>query len=138
MPICRLRFIQIFRSICALFGKIRSSSQVSSLRSKHSTSGVQKIAKAGSGLSEEKRCLTIYLDDILLIRTKVRETRQFTEMATTLLESLGFIINRDKSILNPTREVHQASKRSWGGVWYATEKRFHVNILELKGAFFEL
>ena len=35
----------------------------------------------------------------------MRETRQFTEMAMTLLESLGFIINRDKSILNPTREI---------------------------------
>ena len=49
--------------------------------------------------------LLIYLDDILIIGSNVRETRQFTEMAMTLLESLGFIINRDKSILNPTREI---------------------------------
>ena len=49
--------------------------------------------------------LVIYLDDILIIGSNVRETRQFTEMAMTLLESLGIIINRDKSILNPTREI---------------------------------
>ena len=40
--------------------------------------------------------LVIYLDDILIIGSNVKETRQFTEMAMSLLESLGFIINREK------------------------------------------
>ena len=38
--------------------------------------------------------IVIYLDDI---------RRRFTEMAMSLLESLGFIINKEKSILKPTQ-----------------------------------
>ena len=47
--------------------------------------------------------IVIYLDDILIIGSKIEETRRFTEMAMSLLESLGFIINREKSILKPTQ-----------------------------------
>ena len=45
----------------------------------------------------------IYLDDILIIGSKIEETPRFTEMAMSLLESLGFIINKEKSILKPTQ-----------------------------------
>ena len=47
--------------------------------------------------------IVIYLDDILIIGSKIEETRRFTEMAMSLLESLGFIINKEKSILKPTQ-----------------------------------
>jgi hypothetical protein len=49
--------------------------------------------------------LVIYLDDILIIGSSVEETRQFTEMTMSLLESLGFIINKEKSIFTPTQII---------------------------------
>ena len=49
--------------------------------------------------------LVIYLDDILLIGSSVEETHRFTEMTMSLLESLGFIINKEKSNLNPTKII---------------------------------
>ena len=45
----------------------------------------------------------IYLDDILIIGSKIEQTRRFTQMAMSLLESLGFIINKENSILKPTQ-----------------------------------
>ena len=47
--------------------------------------------------------LVIYLDNILIIGSSVEEIRQFTEMS--LLESLGFIINKEKSIFTPTQII---------------------------------
>ena len=47
--------------------------------------------------------IVIYLDNILIIGSKIEETRRFTEMAMSLLESLGFIINKEKSIFKPTQ-----------------------------------
>ena len=47
--------------------------------------------------------LIIYLDDILLIGSSIKETSLFTEMTMSLLESLGFIINKEKSVLHPTQ-----------------------------------
>ena len=47
--------------------------------------------------------VVIYLDDFLLLGFSVEETQKYTEMSMSLLESLGFIINKEKSILIPTQ-----------------------------------
>ena len=49
--------------------------------------------------------LVLYLDDMLIIGSTPQETRQFTQMAMDLLESLGFVINKEKSILTPSRLI---------------------------------
>ena len=49
--------------------------------------------------------LVLYLDDMLIIGSTPQETRLFTQMAMNLLESLGFIINKEKSVLTPTRII---------------------------------
>jgi hypothetical protein len=49
--------------------------------------------------------LVTYLDDILLIGSSLEETHRFTKMTISLLESLGFIINKEKSNLNPTQII---------------------------------
>ena len=50
-------------------------------------------------------CLVIYLDDILVIGSQIEKTRRFTEMAMNLIESQGFIINKEKSILKPVQVI---------------------------------
>ena len=47
--------------------------------------------------------VVIYLDDFLLLGFSVEETQKYTEMSMSLLESLEFIINKEKSILIPTQ-----------------------------------
>ena len=49
--------------------------------------------------------LVLYLDDMLIIGSTPQETHLFTQMAMNLLESLGFIINKEKSVLTPTRII---------------------------------
>jgi hypothetical protein len=49
--------------------------------------------------------LVLYLDDMLIIGSTPQETRLFTQMAMNLLESLGFIIDKEKSLLSPTRII---------------------------------
>ena len=49
--------------------------------------------------------LIIYLDDIFLIGSSNKETRLFTEMTMFLLESLGFIINKEKLVFQPTQTL---------------------------------
>ena len=49
--------------------------------------------------------LVLYLDDMLIIGSTPQETRQLTQMGMNLLESLGFIINKEKSVLTPTRTI---------------------------------
>jgi hypothetical protein len=49
--------------------------------------------------------LIIYLDDILIIGPSAQEATRSTIMAMALLESLGFTLNRAKSILTPTPTI---------------------------------
>ena len=49
--------------------------------------------------------LVLYLDGMLIIGSAFYETQQFTRITTNLLESQGFIINREKSILIPTQII---------------------------------
>ena len=50
------------------------------------------------------RCV-IYLDDILLMSQCREEAQQHTWTTVDLLESLGFIVNFKKSVLEPTQEL---------------------------------
>ena len=49
--------------------------------------------------------LLLYLDDMLIIGSTLREVNDFTQMAVNLLKALGFIINQDKSVLTPTQVI---------------------------------
>jgi hypothetical protein len=49
--------------------------------------------------------LVLYLDDMLLNGTTPKERHLFTQMAMNLIESLGFIINKERSVLTPTRTI---------------------------------
>ena len=49
--------------------------------------------------------LLLYLDDMLIIGSTLREVNDFTQMAVNLLKALGFIINLDKSVLTPTQVI---------------------------------
>ena len=50
------------------------------------------------------RCV-IYLDDILIMNEDKELARQMTWAAIDLLESLGFLVNHQKSVLEPTQEL---------------------------------
>jgi hypothetical protein len=49
--------------------------------------------------------LIVYLDDMLIIGASAEEATLFTTMAIELLESLGFTLNQEKSILTPTQTI---------------------------------
>lgn len=49
--------------------------------------------------------LILYLDDILIIGSNPQETHYFTQFAIALLDTLGFIINKNKSVLTSTQEI---------------------------------
>ena len=49
--------------------------------------------------------LIIYLDDILVMSACPRIAKYHTMMTTNLLTSLGFVINKDKSVLEPCQEL---------------------------------
>jgi hypothetical protein len=72
--------------------------------------------------------LVLYLDDMLIIGSTPQETRLLTQMAMNLLESLGFIINTEKSVLTPiwiitflgftindNNALHSALRKKGGG-----------------------
>ena len=50
------------------------------------------------------RCV-IYLDDILIIHQGKELGQQQTWATADLLESLGFLVNYQKSVLDPTQEI---------------------------------
>ena len=80
------------------------SIQGSPLRSEHSPRVFTRLLKPVAAFLRKRGArIVIYLDDILIIGSKIEETPRFTEMAMSLLESLGFIINKEKSILKPTQ-----------------------------------
>ena len=49
--------------------------------------------------------LIIYLDDILIMASSVELVKQHKQITIRLLESLGFLINYDKSMLIPTQKI---------------------------------
>ena len=49
--------------------------------------------------------LVIYLDDILVLGRSADETRRNTKRVLELLQSLGWLINWDKSVLQPTQKL---------------------------------
>ena len=70
----------------------------------HSPTRVHSVIITDSSFSEKRGIrLIIYLGDILLIGSSIKETRLFTEMTMSLLESFGFIINEEKSVLHRTQ-----------------------------------
>ena len=58
-----------------------------------------------SQLHKEGICCTFYLDDSLYLSRSYNEAKAHTQRAITLLESLGFTVNREKSNLEPTVEI---------------------------------
>ena len=50
-------------------------------------------------------CLVIYLDDILILNEEKSQLLLELEIAKQLIESLGFIINYDKSVIAPSRAI---------------------------------
>ena len=58
-----------------------------------------------SQLRKEGICCTFYLDDSLYLSRSYNEAKAHTQRAITLLESLGFTVNREKSNLEPTVEI---------------------------------
>ena len=49
--------------------------------------------------------LIVYIDDMLVIGKSPAETRDHVEALIVLLEGLGFIINREKSVLTPSQQI---------------------------------
>ena len=49
--------------------------------------------------------LIIYLDDILIVNESREGASADLEMVMRLLQELGFIINKEKSILGPTQKI---------------------------------
>ena len=49
--------------------------------------------------------LIIYLDDILIMASSAELVKQHKQITIRLLESLGFLINYDKSMLIPTQKI---------------------------------
>ena len=77
------------------------------LRIEHSPSSVHAVAKTSGSLSTESWSSPCDLSrrHSHYIGSSVEETRQFTEMTMSLLESSGFIINKEKSIFTPTQII---------------------------------
>jgi hypothetical protein len=73
-----------------------------SIRSKHSTISVHPLNNKTSSRVLRKRGirLFLYLDDMLIIGSTPQARR-----TVNLLESLGFIINKEKSVLTPNRII---------------------------------
>ena len=51
-------------------------------------------------------CLILYLDDMLIIRSRVQETKRFTQMARNLVTSLGLTVHTEKSISILTKVIN--------------------------------
>ena len=49
--------------------------------------------------------LIVYIDDMLMIGKSPAETRDHVKALIVLLEGLGFIINREKSVLTPSQQI---------------------------------
>lgn len=49
--------------------------------------------------------IIIYIEDILILAETREEANQHMEVLLFLLEALGFIINQEKSYLNPAQEL---------------------------------
>ena len=49
--------------------------------------------------------MIIYLDDILLISSSIEELKSFIDDVLKLIQSLGFIVDRDKSVTHPTQKI---------------------------------
>jgi len=56
-------------------------------------------------LREKGIRLIIYLDDFLIIGSTYNECKRHFEFTKSLLESLGFIVNKKKSVLEPTNSL---------------------------------
>ena len=83
-----------------------------------------------------------YLDDWLIRSQSQEEAQVNTQAVVDLTQSLGWIINQEKSELKPTQVFFtDTSNEGWGahldqnstkGLWSDWEKRLHINVLELK------
>ena len=47
--------------------------------------------------------LVVYLDDILIIGHSMESTREAVKLVVNLFESLGFLIQDEKSVLEPSQ-----------------------------------
>lgn len=47
--------------------------------------------------------LIIYLDDILIMSESKELAQKHTNMVVSLLSSLGFVVNKEKSVFEPTQ-----------------------------------
>ena len=55
----------------------------------------------------------IYLDDLILLHQEPVVLQNQLQMTISLLQNLGFIINWEKSVINPTRQIEYLSFHSW-------------------------
>ena len=56
-------------------------------------------------LREQGHTVSGYLDDIFVVADSVQECSASINATIKLLESLGFIINREKSVFTATQEI---------------------------------
>jgi len=69
------------------------------------TSGVHKNVESTNQLRRIGIRLAIYLDNILIMNQSKVNCLSDAQKTMTLLQSLGFGINMDKSVLDPTQEI---------------------------------
>ena len=81
--------------------------------------------------------IVIFLDDILLIVSSVEECLSQLSSVTDLLQSLGFVINANKSQLIPGWGA-VCNGQSSNGAWSLLESQHHINYFELLAAFHAL
>ncbi|CAB4031124.1 Hypothetical predicted protein, partial [Paramuricea clavata] len=107
-----------------------------------------KILKPIVGLLRKQGIrLIIYLDDILLIASTAETLSHYVTLTVALLELLGFVVNYQKSQLNPVQSLEflgfQINSGSYEapviwGLWSQTERLLHINCLELLAGGFAL
>jgi Reverse transcriptase (RNA-dependent DNA polymerase). len=74
------------------------------IRTKYSSMGFTKLMKPViSYLRKQGFLSVIYLDDILLLGNSYENCIRNIKMTCSVLEELGFIINREKSVMTPSK-----------------------------------
>lgn len=65
-----------------------------------------KLLRSVAKYLRQRGCkVVIYLDDILIVGRDFNECYRWVKMTKKALLSLGFVINKEKSILTPTQEI---------------------------------
>ncbi|XP_071080813.1 uncharacterized protein [Haliotis cracherodii] len=92
----------------------------------------------------------IYLDNLILANPQKDALMIDRDSTLEILEKLGFVVNWKKSVLEPWPDVvitTDASKLGWGavygkvrtgGVWSLSERKHHINVLELMAAWLSI